>query len=97
MEPKLVFNRTSKVGVNDKFITTLRDNTLTYEEGGLRSCGECGHVRVSHVEPCIHCSKARAHRALAVWAVLLLAALVIVAAYYLGHVPPARHIGGAPP
>ena len=46
------------IGKNDQYIDTLGDATLVYptDGAGLRTCGACGHVRLSHVLPCVHCS-----------------------------------------
>lgn len=43
------------MGINDDFAASLGEDTLAHDEAGIRVCAVCEHIRVSHVQPCIHC------------------------------------------
>jgi len=86
MKPEEPTSRT--VGPNDQFIATLGDETLNYPgETGLRTCGVCDHVRMSHVVPCVHCEQTRTKRRLVSFlGLLVVVAVSVVTAYFLGYV-----------
>lgn len=61
-------------GSNDHFAASLCDTTLEINDEGLRVCAVCDRIRLSHVQPCIHCTYADRMRV--IWLGLFLMALV---------------------